>query len=146
KKQAHQLVIELRRDYNMPAFVYQENFDFSRPVGSFGPDHKTLRYANASRYEAYAVLVGEFDSVNHPELKSTLDTLKTIQPDVFRKVTPETEVGTMAAIRRIHQQLLKADKKKTRGPMYNAFVTRNPMLPDSFTQAPEVDSFVRRLN
>ncbi|WP_235934914.1 hypothetical protein [Candidatus Laterigemmans baculatus] len=146
KKQAHQLVIELRRDYNMPAYVYKENFDFTRPVGSFGPDRKQLRYANAARYEAYAVLVGEFDSVNHPELKSTLQTLKTIQPGVFQQVSPETEVGPMAAIRRIHQQLTQGEQRKTRGPMFNAFVTRNPMLPDNFTQAPEVDSFVRRLN
>lgn len=146
KKRAHQLVIELRRDYNLPAYVYEEGFDFSRPVGSFGPDQKPLRYANAMSYEAYAVLVGEFDSINHPELKPTLLTLKTIQPRVFQDVSPETEVGPMAAIRRIHQQLTKSDKGKTRGPMFNAFVTRNPMLPDNFTQAPEVDSFVRRLN
>lgn len=146
KKQAHQLVIELRRDYDMPAYVYKENFDFTKPIGSFGPEQKQLRYANAARYEAYAVLVGEFDSVNHPELKTTLQTLKTIQPGVFSEVSPETEVGAMAAIRRIHQQLTKSDQRKSRGPMFNAFVTRNPMLPDNFTQAPEVDSFVRRLN
>lgn len=146
KKRAHQLVMELRRDYDLPAYIYKEDFDFSRPVGSFGPDHKPLRYANAAHYEAYAVLVGEFDSVNHPELKPTLQTLKTIQPGVFKDVTPESEVGPMAAIRRIHQQLTKSDKRKSRGPMFNAFVTRNPMLPDNFTQAPEVDSFVRRLN
>lgn len=146
QKRAHQLVIELRRDYNMPAYVYKEGFDFSRPVGSVGPEQKTLRYANATRYEAYAVLVGEFDSIDHPELKPTLQTLKTIQPGVFKDVTPETEVGPMAAIRKIHQQLTNADKGRKRGPMFNAFVTRNPMLPDNFTQPPQVDSFVRRLN
>jgi len=30
--------------------------------------------------------------------------------------------------------------------MYHAFVTRNPLLPETFTQAPEIDSFVHSLN
>ncbi len=146
KSQAQKLVIELRRDYNLPAFVYDEQFDFTQPFAQLGPNQRPLRYANAAQYDAYAVLVGEFDSVDHPDVKTTLATLKKIQPVIFNEVTPESEVGAMASIRRIHNQLKKVNPNSTKGPMSNAFVTRNPLLPESFTQAPEVDSFVRNLN
>jgi hypothetical protein len=149
EQQAKQLVLELRRDFDLPAWVYHEKFDFSRPDIDVGPNHKPLRYANPSSYEAFAVLVGEFDSVDHPDIDAMLSRIKKLEPATFANVTPESEVGAMSAIRRMHSQLndlLKAENRAARGPMFNAFVTRNPILPESFTQSPEVDSFVRKLN
>lgn len=149
QERARQLVMELRRDFDLPAWYYKEKFDFSRPDISLGPDQKPLRYANPARYEAFAVMVGEFDSVDHPSIDKTLEKIKKIEPETFRTVTADTEVGAMSTIRRMHSQLndlLKADNREARGPMFNAFVTRNPLLPESFTKSPEVDSFVRKLN
>ncbi len=147
-RKSRQLVMELRSEYNLPAYVYREDFDFTQQVGLFEPTQKPLRYANAARFNAYAVLVGEFDSVNHPEIEKALETVKIINPPVFNQLRAEDEVGAMASIRRIKNQILQASKEAEvkRGPMYNAFVTRNPLLPEDFTQAPEVDSFVQKLN
>ena len=147
--QAKQLVLELRREYDLPAWYYKEKFDFSRPEFELGADQKPLRYANPSSYEAFAVMVGEFDSVDHPSIDKALEKIKKIEPETFKSVSAETEVGAMSTIRRMHSQLndlLKADSRQTRGPMFNAFVTRNPLLPESFTRSPEVDAFVRKLN
>ena len=149
KQRAQQLVLELRRDFELPAWYYKEKFDFSRPDVGLGPNQKPLKYANPASYDAYAVMVGEFDSVDHPMVDQTLKKVKKINPQTFQTVTPESEVGAMSTIRRMHNQLndlLKSENRETRGPMFNAFVTRNPLLPDSFTKSPEVDSFVRKLN
>lgn len=146
EQKARNLVLELRSQYNVPAFIYNEKFDFSRPVGEPDPAGRVRRYMNGAQFQAYAVLVGEFDSVDHPEVEKTLKTIKTIKPKVFAQVRPEDEVGAMASIRRIQNQILGAAKETEAGPMYHAFVTRNPLLPDTFTQAPEVDSFVNSLN
>lgn len=149
EQRAKQLVLELRREFEMPAWYYKEKFDFSRPDFTLGADQKPLRYANPTNYEAFAVMVGEFDSVDHPSIDKMLEKVKKIDPETFRSVSAETEVGAMSTIRRMHSQLndlLKADNREARGPMFNAFVTRNPLLPESFTRSPEVDSFVRKLN
>lgn len=148
REKAQQLVLELRSEYNLKAFSYHEDFDFTQPLDRNDPVGRKLKYASQTRFDAYAVLVGEFDSVDHPEVAKTLETIKTITPSVFQKAKPEDEVGVMATIRRIRDQVLVAsqDSEVKRGKMYHAFVTRNPLLPEDFTQPPEVDSFVRKLN
>jgi hypothetical protein len=149
QQQANQLVLELRRDFELPAWVYTENFDYSRPDIDLGPDQRPMRYANPTAYRAFAVLVGEFDTVDHPQIEPMLEKIKKIEPATFSGVSAETEVGAMSTIRRMHSQLnelLKAQNRAQRGPMFNAFVSRNPLLPETFTQSPEVDSFVRKLN
>lgn len=143
---AQELALEFRSQHNLPAFIYEETFDFTGPLDQPTTTGRQLRYANATRYAAYAVLVGEFDSYNHPDIEKTLRTVKTIRPKVFSEVTPEDEVGAMSSIRRIRSDLLGAKNNSTAGPMYNAYLTRNPLLPETFTQAPEVDSFVSSLN
>jgi hypothetical protein len=146
KQQAHRLVLELRKNYNLKAYVYKEAFDFSQPFADIGPNHRPLKYANSTRYDAYAVLVGEFDSVDHPDVKNTLATLKKIQPTSLDNASLESEAMPISSVKRIQEQLKKNGNRTGRGPMSSAFVTRNPMLPENFTQPPEVDSFVRSLN
>lgn len=146
KQQAHRLVLELRKDYNLKAFVYKEAFDFTKPFAELGPNQRPLKYANSTRYDAYAVLVGEFDSVDHPEVKNTLATLKRIQPTTLSETPLESEATPIFSVKRIQEQLKKNGNRAGRGPMSHAFVTRNPLLPENFTQSPEVDSFVRKLN
>lgn len=143
---AQELVLEFRSQYNLPAFVYEETFDFTGPLEQPTTTGRQLRYANATRYAAFAVLVGEFDSYNHPDIEKTLRSVKTMRPKVFSEVTPEDEVGAMSTIRRIRSDLLGSKSNSAAGPMYNAYLTRNPLLPETFTQAPEVDSFVSSLN
>jgi hypothetical protein len=146
KQRARALVQELRGSYNLPAYVYHERFDFRRPADQDRGSHRQVRYANPHEYAAYAVLVGEFDSVNHPHMKKTLETIKTARPRVLETADRENEAGPVGPIRALQNRIWRAKETQPRGPMYNAFVTRNPILPDDFYSAPEVDSFVRQLN
>ncbi len=146
KAKATALAKEFRQDYDLPAFIHQEAFDFTQPLETKGRDPRRMRYANAQAYEAYAVLVGEYDSVNHPELLKTLDRIKTATPRAFDLEGNDESTSPLAAIRALHRKWVGMKKEGPKGPMANAFVTRNPILPEEFFTPPEVDSFVYSLN
>ncbi len=149
ESRARRLADELRQEFRLPTFIYKENFDFTGEVARF--DERRLRYANQYEYDAYAVLVGEYDTVEHPDIDKDLARLKAATPDVFRDpddVAAETNLSNpVTAVKALHRKLVeKNDDDQDRGPMSNAFVTRNPILPPEYFESPQVDSFVRRLN
>ncbi|MFG0261464.1 MAG: hypothetical protein ACF788_03650, partial [Novipirellula sp. JB048] len=150
KERAHRLAFEIRRDLNLPAFIYREKFDFTGSVGRGPSSGRRLRYANEYQYEAYAVLVGEYDRVGHEAIERDLQKLKTARLPVLEdkeEIAKETSTASpVTTVRAITRKLLERRNDKTLGPMANAFVTRNPMLPEEYFDAPEVDSFVQQLN
>ena len=66
--QAHHLALELRKEYNLEAFVHRKTYDFSKPVVGLGLNRyggpKIMRYANAAKFDEIAVLVGHFGSAD----------------------------------------------------------------------------------
>ena len=143
------------RDLKLPAFVHRENFDFTgeieaeskTEVASYNRPTRRLRYANEIRYEAHAVLVGEYDHAEHPKIADDLDRVKRARLTVFEKSEPEADDDSpLAAIKSINRFFAKRNEKKNLGPMGGAFLTRNPLLPEDYFRAPEVDTFVRKLN
>ncbi|MCM2374338.1 hypothetical protein [Aporhodopirellula aestuarii] len=158
-ERAERLVLEIRRDLKLPAFVYEEDFDFSGDVNPGSPirtsggssmPQRRMKYKNQIRYKAHAVLVGEYDSSQHPQIDSDLQRIKTASCEVFgdeKEMAAETDLrNPVTAVKALHHQLTQRFGDKKLGSMGNAFLTRNPMLPDDFFQAPQVDSFVRSLN
>jgi hypothetical protein len=151
RQRAERLVQEIRNEIGLPAFLYREKFDFTGNLNAGKrANQPRMRYANQYQYEAYAVLVGEYDSVENRNLDKDLETIRTANPAVFQdpnEVAAETSTDTpVTVVNAIRKRLMKAGKDKTKGPMANAFVTRNPLLPEEFFDAPEVDSFVYQLN
>ncbi len=143
-ERAEALVLELRGDYDIPAYIYRESFDFTGRVPDLQTGTKRVRYANPQAYETFSVLVGEFDTVDHPDVDRVLDTIKTATPKAYDMEGQDN--SPLAAVRKIHRQLLGEKKSGPKGPMANAFVTRNPLLPEDFFQHPEVDAFVMSMN
>lgn len=150
KDRAQRTAIEIRNELRLPAFIYQEKFDFTGTAGQDNATGRRARYANPHQYQAYAVLVGEYDSVNHESIDKDLSRLKSADLDVFRDpddVAAEYNTSSPAAmVKAFGEQLFKSRKGRGRNPMAAAFVTRNPLLPETFFQQPEVDSFVKQLN
>lgn len=159
KERAERLVLEIRQDLNLPAFLYAKDIDFSGEVNPGSPIQRTggassykrkMRYANQISYQAHAVLVGEYDSAEHPRVESDLERVKTAKCNVFgdeREMAAETDIrNPVTAVKALHQRLVKKMGDPKLGAMGNAFLTRNPMLPEDYFQAPEVDAFVRNLN
>ena len=150
KDRAQNAAVEIRTKLRLPAFIYKEDFDFTGVAGRDEATGRSARYANPHQYEAFAVLVGEYDSVNHESIDKDLQRLRNVELDVFKnpdEVAEEFNTKSPASmIKTFGQQLFKSSKGRTRNPLSTAFLTRNPMLPESFFQQPEVDSFVRQLN
>lgn len=164
REKAERLADELAQQFSMPTFIHEANFDFSGKLNRPETDGKVIRYANRAKYEAYAVLVGEYDSVDHPDLVKDLKRIKSANPKVFAadqapsepvpvdapKGAPETSEPLaktpLDAVKNLQRDLLKMVGKSGLGPMNNAFATTNPLLPSEFFLAPEVDSFVMELN
>jgi hypothetical protein len=156
EKQAHDLALELRSRHKLPAYIHKQTYDYTQsfhvadrrtPMG----DPAQMRYANNSRFDGFAVLVGNFRSVEEAELEKTLDRIKELRPECMSKPRAgdanthlnghEPFAGLLQVKRRI-----SGGAAKHKGPLAAAFVTRNPLLPEELFAPNGVDDFVARLN
>lgn len=150
EKRAERLAREIREELKLPAYIYREKFDFTGTVKRDPVTSKRLRYANRYRYDAFAVLVGEYDTVEHPSISRDLAAIRTANPAVFQdpnEVAAETNRSNpVTTVKSITAKMFGQSSKGKMGPMSQAFVTRNPMLPEEYFTAPQVDSFVHQMN
>jgi hypothetical protein len=150
EKQARQLVHELRREFNIEAFIHEESYDFSKPVVGLGLNRyggpKMMRYANAGTFDELAVLVGNFQSVNDPAMEKMLDKVKYARPDCLDVNKNKSTTQRFIGLREIQRRLSPNEDRREQGPMRNAFVTRNPLLPQEFFVPGGLDPLVERMN
>ena len=148
--QARELVLELRRDFKLKAYVHKQNYDFTGEVVGLGVDRKgnprKMRYNNAAKFTEYAVLVGNYPSYKDGRIENDLKTIKFCHPRALdpnargdRKTTQR-----LAGFRSLYRQI--NPEKKTHGPMYRAFVARNPLIPKEFFVQKGLDSLVLSMN
>jgi hypothetical protein len=147
EKDARTLVQELRSRYKLPAYIHRQTYDFSQPIeerNGAGPAKK-MRYMKSQKYEGLAVLVGNFQSVQDPDLETTLNKIKQLKPATFdpnQSSATTTKLADFSGLKR----RLSSNAKGARGPMASAFATRNPLLPDEVLAPNGIDNFVARLN
>ena len=125
KTQAEQFAAELRRDHKLQAYCMAKKLDFTKPTIGAGFDKngntRKMKFLDKKAVDGYVVLVGDFDSIDSQAITDTLATVKAI----LKK---------------------KYEASNKTGLPFNAFTTRNPLLPDDFYKTPEVDRFVKKLN
>jgi hypothetical protein len=158
KTKADLLATELRRDHKLQAYCLNKRFDFTKPIegAGFDPDgrERRMKYRDSKVIDSYAVLIGDFDSIDSTSITETLNRVKALQP---KSISTEAAIDTKAKTVDVHSYrnylkkvLPSADgsaKPSTKpGPMQYAFVTRNPLLPAEFYKAPEIDKFVKTIN
>ena len=153
ERQAHDLVLELRARWKVPAYVYRAQFDLGRAEGR-GVDRYgnpvRMRYQHGSEIKEVAVVVGNYRTADDAEAKSTLQTLKYAQPDCLQ--TEEARrTRDVAGLRDwYHMEWTKAFQSnaepKQRGPMGHAFIAANPLLPQDYFVPKGVDKLVEELN
>lgn len=153
--QALQLIYELRKQFKLPAYSYQKKFEFSKPVRGIGLDPQgeqpMMRYQRDKDFVEIAVLVGDYPTVDDSEGQKVLKRLKFARPkslDVEAgKSTNQSLAGFRALQRQVMQALLPEDSDELkRGPMSNAFVVTNPILPSEYFVPKGVDNFVLDMN
>lgn len=153
RDKAIQLAEELRANFNMAAYVHRQNVDLEDTVIGLGVDKygdpKRMRHKNGSDYEGYAVLVGDFASVDDPRLQDTLEKIKYLKPKSISVGKVEGQDKGVSYYRygyRKIQEQLGLTKKSRRGPMGSAFVTRNPLLPEEYFAPKGIEPFVVKMN
>ena len=149
EKDARALVLELRSEYGLEAYTYHQKYDFTDTVVGKGYDRygnpKKMRYMNDTTYTSYAVLVGNFPSVEDAGLQKALDKIKVAQPQVFNNgITVKQDA--IKSIRRRFKEAMQSAEDQEKGPMGNAFVSRNPLLPEEFFRPKGVDALVLQMN
>ncbi len=153
QQQAHDLVLELRKNYRMEAFVYRMDFKLDDPNGNaqslFASPHRHEYQMVAQNPGAFrdgaikeiAVVVGNFAAVDDPEAQKALQKLKAADPTCL-KTPEETQSLSLGSWR----SLLIPGRNQT-GPLGHAFITRNPLLPeDYFAPKGGVDDLILKIN
>ena len=164
KKQAQELVYELRKRYKLPAYTFMGRFDPGEAQGRGMVD----RYGNPKKwnYAKYkdcgdkerarhpelvevAVLVGNYQSAEDAQTQKTLHKIKHARPQCLEIKEGQQTNQTLVGWRMIQKQLQEAigSEQKQKGTMGHAFITTNPMLPpEYFNQKNGVDDLVLALN
>jgi hypothetical protein len=150
EQQAQQLVLELRKEYRVPAYIHRRSYDYTKPVIGLGLNRygepKKMRYRHAAKFDEYAVLVGDFDSYDNPQVAKTLKKMKYAHPECLDLNRNKRSTQRLALLREIHRRVTSDEDKRAQGPMGSAFVTRNPLLPEEYFQSGELDELVLEMN
>ncbi|HTM55810.1 MAG TPA: hypothetical protein VL175_17410 [Pirellulales bacterium] len=155
EEQARQLVYELRHDYKLNAYSYQKHFDFSKPVRGKGVDSygeaPLMRYQQDKDVLEIAVLVGDYPTVDDPEAQKVLKKLKYATPKSLAtddgKASSQSLAGLRAIQKQVKESMLPKDSEELkRGPMANAFVITNPILPSEYFVPKGIDKMVVEMN
>lgn len=150
QRDAHRLVIELRKRYGLEAYMHQRTYDYSETVPGLGVDKygapKKMRYLQGGRYDEVAVLVGNFADVTDAAVEKTLDKIKYAQPACLKLDGNRQVTQRFAGLRTLQRVVNRNEEKRRKGPMGSAFVSRNPLLPDEFFAPSGVDKFVLDMN
>jgi len=150
--QARELVHELRSRYKLAAYTHRMHFDHTKDeAGKSGKaSPRKVRY-RLNEMNEIAVLVGDYPSVDDRAAQKTLEKLKFAQPECLdlekRAKEGKPDSRTLGRLRMIQQAVLpESSARKKRGPMGNAFITTNPLLPDEYFVPKGVDKLVLEMN
>jgi len=155
EKQAKELVLELRRDFKLPAYTHRMEWDFDDKLIGRGVDMygrpKQMKHANYQQREETAVLVGDFPTIDDPEGQRLLETIryaspKALDPGELQKNQKKTSQA-LAAWRMVSSRLISNDEEmKRRGPMGKAFMCANPLIPAEYFNPSGLDPLVVKMN
>lgn len=148
EEQARELVLELRKHYNLPAYLHAMTFDFTEEgerlgqgLDSYG-GRPRMRYQSGDREREVAVLVGDYPTINDPEAQKTLEKIKRLRPETLKGDLRQTSQN----LAQEREYLARLQGTKGAPPMHKAFLTRNPVLPAEYFRPQGVDPFVAKMN
>jgi hypothetical protein len=150
-RDAKELVLELRRRFKLKAFTHRQHYDFSGSVKGRGIDEfgqpKKMKYRQSGEFDEIAVMVGDYPSVDDANLQNALKAIKYAQPSSLNLNTKNAKTSLrFAGLRAFQKKLTDDPKKKRKGPLGSAFVTRNPLLPQEYFTPTGFDSLIESVN
>ncbi|HBE71787.1 MAG TPA: hypothetical protein DDW52_26890 [Planctomycetaceae bacterium] len=157
------LAKELRETLRIPAFVMKRTSGTPDALG-MGERVRTnvltgerevkklkSRFISGGAEEGFAVLVGEFDSIEDPRVEKTLEQIRKLRPKslLTDQARPDLDdASTNWIVQKYRSSVWNRNNRTSDlGPMGRAFATRNPLLPEEyFLDSPKLDEFVTELN
>ncbi|MCC7086136.1 MAG: hypothetical protein IT427_14130 [Pirellulales bacterium] len=150
EKRARELVHELRSKYRIPAYTYKQHFDFTGLERGKGFNRhggpKMMKYQSGGLFDEVAVLVGDYDTVDDPRAERTLQKIKYLQPESIRGEQAKTATESTASSWRERFSFVSSKDNRKKGPMAQAFVATNPLLPKEYFASPGIDKLVLEMN
>ena len=151
ERQARDLVLELRRDFHLPAYYYGMTFQQDDAAPGRGIDANGARikrrYQRGDRVVQHAVLVGEFPAIDDPDAQQQLARIKTLKPESLMVEEGQETTQSLASVRKFQDYLRqRLGDTATKGPMSRAFLTRNPILPREYFVPQGIDDEVAKWN
>jgi hypothetical protein len=150
EQQSHDLVIELRQKFKLEAYAFRRTYDFSKPTDGLGYNRyggpRRMRYLSNNKFDEIAVLVGNFGSIQDPQIDRTLGLIKHAKPDALDPNKKPDSSQRLLGARTLYSMMSNNPEKRAKGPMSAAFVTKNPLLPEEFFVAKGLDPFVYDMN
>jgi hypothetical protein len=151
EEQAKELVLELRKRYKLPAYIYKKTIQLTQAQGrgfdSFGEPVR-MKYRAGDKFEEVAVMVGDFPAIDDAEAQRTLKKIKYLKPKCLEIADGEATNQTLAGWREMQGKLQDfiGSKNKEKGPMSHAMITSNDLLPPGFFAQKALDPFLVELN
>jgi hypothetical protein len=162
EKQAHDLVLELRKRYQIETYSHKVGFKLDDPNAGYAAENVPVRWQyrrfkdhpdlyKDGAIKEYAVVVGNFPAVDDPEIQKALQKIKHLQPECLNVEAGRPQSRTLAALRAMQDAVRDAitpdnsDKRK-KGPMGHAFITTNPLLPPDYYAPKGLDELVLKMN
>ena len=150
EEQARRLTLELRQSFNLTAYQHKMAFEFSDEVGGRGGEAYGAAARKRYRREGelqYAVLIGDFPRIDDSDGQQILERVKQLQPDALKVEDGGKTAQALVQARAFKNALMtKLGVDHPRGPMGQAFLARNPLLPREYFVPKGVDDFVAKMN
>jgi hypothetical protein len=148
--QARALADELRNEYRLAAYIHEMSFKQGDDAPGRGLDEYGApirrRFQRGDQVREVAVMIGDFQTIDDPNAQKMLEHIKSLRPKAL-EIDAEETAQTMARVRHFEDAFLeKLGKSRKRGPMSQAFFTRNPLLPREYFVPKGVDPFVAKMN
>ena len=144
RRDANRLAYELRKKYNVPAYIFKYDSDaddLGKLTKNNGGEIRKYCYQTVTPPE-FAVLVGSFPAVEDPSLQKALLTIKRSKPESLK--------NDRESQRLVAEFEFRARKEKEYagyGPLGGALAVPNPLIPkEYFHQKGVVDPFIERIN
>ena len=150
ERDAHALVLELRSRFKLPAYVHKEKYDYTKSVPGLGlnkyGDPKMMEYRQKGAFDEIAVLIGDFPSLYDPAVDEVLKRIKYAQFECLKLTNEASTTLRFAGLRALQKRVNGNAAKRNKGPLGQAFVTRNPLLPEEFFAPRGINKFVESMN
>ena len=168
RQQAINLANELRTKHGFNAYVYRQHFDFASEIPNHGKGYRKPTAGGAANLRQremqllkqnekteYAVLVGDYKSVESSQAQGDLATIKRLQPETLEIYSASIQDTPRAGER------LRADSEAIFGstggikkmklgnskyPLRLSLLVINPMIPEEQVAAATIDQYIVKLN